>query len=129
MPLARRLALLTVLALALPVSTAENKLRAWLGDMGEGAHAGAFEAEGFSTVEELVSTGLEEADLAELGLGLKARRRIAKALRSLANQGQTQTTHSSPLVDSTTRTHRSLSLSLFLSLSLSLFMALRLLWQ
>ena len=96
-----RALLVALVALLISKSTAEIKpLHEWLEDLGEGAHAAAFEAEGFTTVEELLSTGLQEADLAELGLGLKARHRISTALRSLANPVQYHQSHSSPLVSS-----------------------------
>lgn len=100
-PAVHRLALLLAALAALSTSTAETKpsLHVWLEDMGEGTHAAAFEAKGFSTVEELISSGLEEADLAQLGLSLKARRRISKALRNLVNPTQNHPSHSSPLVN------------------------------
>eukprot|EP01043_Picozoa_sp_COSAG02_P008718 COSAG02_NODE_284_length_25691_cov_14.733354_20_plen_303_part_00 len=103
-----RLALLVALAV-LHTSTAETKLQAWLDEIGEGAHAPAFEAEGFATLEELVSTGLEEADLAELGLGLKARRKISKVLRNLADPTKSEHLNPSPLVDNSAKTRTATS--------------------
>jgi hypothetical protein len=50
----------------------------WLDGLGEGAWRGALEGAGYATVEHLAASGLTEAELAQLGLPLKARRRISK---------------------------------------------------
>ena len=100
----RLLALVALAALPTPNEADTHLLQAWLDDLGEGAHADALAAEGFTTVEELISTGLDEKDLAELGLGLKSRRRVAKALRSFAQPAadaapdRKQQSHDAPLV-------------------------------
>ena len=64
---------------------APTALRPWLEELGEEQHAATFEGQGHATVEELLATGLEEKDLADLGLRMKSRRRLTKALRSFAS--------------------------------------------
>ena len=56
----------------------------WLDGLGEGAWRGALEGAGYATVEHLAASGLTEAELAQLGLPLKARRRISKVPGTVA---------------------------------------------
>ena len=61
----------------------ESSLRSWLGELGiEEAYAN-FEAEGFTTLAEVVEAELTDDDLKELGLRLKARKLVKIELKKL----------------------------------------------
>ncbi len=67
-------------------------LRNWLEDAGVGQHAELLITEGFETVEELVDGNITTADLKELGLKMRSRLLLLKALEAEQKKPSTQTT-------------------------------------
>jgi hypothetical protein len=77
----RWLVLGLLLAVASPVEP-PRPLRDWLPGAGAAGAEEVLRAEGFSTVESLLAVELNEADLKELGLPMKVRKKLLKAIQA-----------------------------------------------
>jgi hypoxia-inducible factor prolyl 4-hydroxylase len=79
--LLRSLALAALLAAA-PTATSTQLLRDWLPAAGVAGVEELLLAEGFETVESMLEVKLSEADLKELGLPMRQRKKLLKALQA-----------------------------------------------
>ena len=109
LPAAQRAALLRALSDMEPArgdlsaaSAGAGSLSAWLEAAGAGDAEAALREEGFASVEELLEVGLTEGDLEELGLPMKLRRQLLRALDAEQDRGcesgQAQAAAEPPLV-------------------------------